>query len=85
MTNAYTQRTALVPMLKQIMSTDEGQTDLAKFISEVADELRILGLQAAARERNGCSCCICQEAKHEGRTITAIEREQLFAAMRSAC
>ena len=83
-TNIIARRKALEPQLLRIMSTPQGQADLAAFISEIADELRLLGLQADAREkRDACSCEICQESKREGRT--ANEREQLFAAMRAAC
>ena len=62
MPNVIENRTQLEPMLLRIMSTPQGQADLAAFISEIADELRLLGLQAAARaERERCRCCICTE------------------------
>ena len=69
-------RTALEPQLLKIMSTPQGQADLAAFISEIADELRLLGLQADARaERDACKCCICCEQSSE--------QEQLRAAVQA--
>ena len=61
-TNIIARRKALEPMLLRIMSTPQGQADLAALISEFCDELRLLGLQADARaERERCRCCICTE------------------------
>ena len=55
-------RRQLIPMLNQIMSTENGRDDLAAFLSEVVDELHKLGEQAKSRaERDGCRCCICSE------------------------
>ena len=74
-TNIIARRKALEPMLLRIMSTPQGQADLAALISEFCDELRLLGLQADAREkRDGCRCCICTEESSE--------QEQLRAAVR---
>ena len=75
-TNIIARRKALEPQLLKIMSTPQGQADLAAFISEIADELRLLGLQADAREkRDGCKCCICAEQSSE--------QEQLRAAVQA--
>ena len=61
-------------MLLKIMATDEGRAQMAALLSEFVDELRILGLQADAREkRDACKCCICCEQSSE--------QEQLRAAV----
>ena len=74
MPNTIQQRTQLEPMLLRIMSTPQGQADLAALLSELVDELRILGLQADARaEKERCTCCICTEESSE--------QEQLRAAV----
>ena len=74
--NVIENRTQLEPQLLKIMSTPQGQADLAAFISEIADELRLLGLQADAREkRDGCKCCICCEQ--------SAEQEQLRASVQA--
>ena len=73
-TNIIARRKALEPQLLRIMSTPQGQADLAALISEFCDELRLLGLQADARaERERCTCCICAEESSE--------QEQLRAAV----
>ena len=78
-------RRQLIPMLNQIMSTENGRDDLAAFLSEVVDELHKLGEQAKSRaERDACKCCICSETETKGRPVTEQERKQLWAAMRGA-
>ena len=73
-TNIIARRKALEPQLLRIMSTPQGQADLAAFISEIADELRLLSDAADARaERERCGCCICAEQSSE--------QEQLRAAV----
>ncbi len=85
-TNIIARRKALEPQLLKIMSTPKGQADLAAFISEIADELRLLSDAADAREkRDACTCCICSETETKGRPVTEQERKQLWAAMRAAC
>ena len=75
-TNIIARRKALVPQLLRIMSTPQGQADLAAFISEIADELRLLSDAADARaERERCTCCICTEQSSE--------QEQLRAAVQA--
>ena len=75
-TNIIARRKALEPQLLRIMSTPQGQADLAALLSEFCDELRLLGLQAAARaERDACTCCICTEQSSE--------QEQLRAAVQA--
>ena len=75
-TNIIARRKALEPQLLRIMSTPQGQADLAALISEFCDELRVLGLQADARaERDACKCCICCEQSSE--------QEQLRAAVQA--
>lgn len=75
-TNIIARRKALEPQLLRIMSTPQGQADLAAFISEIADELRLLSDAADARaERDACKCCICSEASSE--------QEQLRAAVQA--
>ena len=85
-TNIIARRKALEPQLLKIMSTPQGQAELAAFISEIADELRLLSDAADARaERERCTCCICSETETKGRPVTEQERKQLWAAMRAAC
>ena len=73
--NVIENRTQLEPQLLKIMSTPQGQADLAAFISEIADELRLLSDAADARaEKERCTCCICAEQSSE--------QEQLRAAVR---
>ena len=70
--NPIARRKALEPMILKILSTDEGRSQMAALLSEVVDELRLLGLQADAREkRDGCSCCICSEASSESEQLRA--------------
>ena len=72
--NVIENRTALEPMILKILSTDEGRSQMAALLSEICDELRLLGLQADARaERDACKCCICCEQSSE--------QEQLRAAV----
>ena len=74
--NVIENRTALEPMILKILSTDEGRSQMAALLSEIADELRLLGLQADAREkRERCRCCICCEQSSE--------QEQLRAAVQA--
>ena len=76
-TNIIARRKALEPMLLRIMSTPQGQADLAALISEFCDELRLLGLQADAREkRERCRCCICCEQSSESEQLRAAVRGQ---------
>ena len=71
-TNIIARRKALEPQLLKIMSTPQGQADLAAFISEIADELRLLSDAADARaERDGCKCCICCEQSAESEQLRA--------------
>ena len=76
MPNVIENRTQLEPMLLRIMSTPQGQADLAAFISEIADELRLLSDAAHARaEKERCTCCICCEQ--------SAEQEQLRASVQA--
>ena len=70
--NVIENRLQLEPMLLRIMSTPQGQADLAAFISEIADELRLLSDAADARaERDACKCCICCEQSAESEQLRA--------------
>jgi hypothetical protein len=70
--NVIENRLQLEPMLLRIMSTPQGQADLAAFISEIADELRLLSDAADARaERDACKCCICCEQSSEQEQLRA--------------
>ena len=70
--NVIENRTALEPMILKILSTDEGRSQMAALLSEICDELRLLGLQADAREkRERCRCCICTEQSSEQEQLRA--------------
>ena len=77
MPNVIENRTQLEPMILKILSSDEGRGQVAALISEFCDELRLLGLQADAREkRERCRCCICCEQSSESEQLRAAVRGQ---------